>query len=544
MADFTLDDIKQRSMAEITAMQARRHGEKTFLHFLPRDERISYAGFDRRSSAVGRGLKAHGVQAGAHVGLILDNCPEMILAVFALAKIGAVWVPINTAAKGKLLVYYLDFADITTLIVHEKYLALIAACLHELPRLQRIVVVDDGSGHAAQQAPRAIRYAALEQDGREDQAFDADPWQLGALLFTSGTTGPSKAVMWPQAGVNVWAAQNAMARWVAHDDVEYVCLPLFHANALLNSTWTAFVAGATVALTDRYSTTRFWSEIRQCGATRFNSLGAIVNFLWTQPPTPQDRDHKVRLCSMAPVPPYVHEFEARFGVKVFTGYGLSDYCLAASTRLDDPAEKAFSCGKPRPGIELRIVDDNDIELPAGQTGEIALRSHETWSTASGYYKMPEATLQARRNFLFHTGDRGYLDADGYLYFVDRKKDSIRRRGENISSQEVEAVLMSHPEVVNAAVYPVRGDLPEDEVGASVLLRPGSALSYQDLTRYCVENMSYYMVPRFLEFVDALPLTESGKIEKFKLKQRAEQRPSPLWDREAAGIVVSRASARA
>ncbi|WP_264481185.1 AMP-binding protein, partial [Bordetella pertussis] len=144
MADFTLDDIKQRSMAEITAMQARRHGEKTFLHFLPRDERISYAGFDRRSSAVGRGLKAHGVQAGAHVGLILDNCPEMILAVFALAKIGAVWVPINTAAKGKLLVYYLDFADITTLIVHEKYLALIAACLHELPRLQRIVVVDDG----------------------------------------------------------------------------------------------------------------------------------------------------------------------------------------------------------------------------------------------------------------------------------------------------------------------------------------------------------------------------------------------------------------
>lgn len=153
MADFTLDDIKQRSMAEITAMQARRHGEKTFLHFLPRDERISYAGFDRRSSAVGRGLKAHGVQAGAHVGLILDNCPEMILAVFALAKIGAVWVPINTAAKGKLLVYYLDFADITTLIVHEKYLAPIAACLHELPRLQRIVVVDDGSGHAAQQAP-------------------------------------------------------------------------------------------------------------------------------------------------------------------------------------------------------------------------------------------------------------------------------------------------------------------------------------------------------------------------------------------------------
>lgn len=191
MADFTLDDIKQRSMAEITAMQARRHGEKTFLHFLPRDERISYAGFDRRSSAVGRGLKAHGVQAGAHVGLILDNCPEMILAVFALAKIGAVWVPINTAAKGKLLVYYLDFADITTLIVHEKYLALIAACLHELPRLQRIVVVDDGRTCRAA-GPRAIRYAALEQDGREDQAFDADPWQLGALLFTSGTTGPSR----------------------------------------------------------------------------------------------------------------------------------------------------------------------------------------------------------------------------------------------------------------------------------------------------------------------------------------------------------------
>src|SRR5690606_19738194 len=157
------------------------------LHFLPRGEKISYAGFDRRSSDVARGLKAHGVETGAHVGLILDNCPEMILAVFALARIGAVWVPINTAAKGKLLVYYLDFADITTLIVHEKYLALIAACLHELPRLDRIVVVEDGSGHTAPQGPRSIRFAELERDGPADPALDVDPWQLGALLFTSGT---------------------------------------------------------------------------------------------------------------------------------------------------------------------------------------------------------------------------------------------------------------------------------------------------------------------------------------------------------------------
>lgn len=540
MADFTLEEVKTLTMVEIAAAQANRYDDKIFLHYLPTGEKISYADFDRRTNRIGAALLAHGIGRGDHVGLMLDNNPEIVLSVVSLTKCGAVWAPVNTAVKGKLLTYYLDLADAKALVVNERYLPLLEACLQDLPRVKLVVVVEDGSGSVK---PRlgsisVLRFSQLETVDATPHVFSSSPYEMAALLFTSGTTGPSKAIMWSQAGINFWCTQNAIARTVSADDIEYTCLPMFHANALLNSTLTSFMAGASVALTDKYSTTRFWGEIRASRATRFNSLGAVANFLWAQPPGPGDRDHDLRVCSMAPVPAYAAQFEERFGVRIFTGYGLSDYCLAASTRPDDPPEKRFSCGRPRDGVELRIVDENDIDVAPGSPGEIVLRIQHAWGAATGYYKLPEATLESRRNLLFHTGDRGYLDKDGYLYFLDRKKDSIRRRGENISTQEVESVVNSHPDVVSSAVYPLRAEMEEDEVAVSALLRPGSALTCVDLIRYCADNMSYFMVPRFVEFVHELPLTPSGKVEKYKLRERAENNPS-LWDREAEGLTVTR-----
>lgn len=534
-------DVRRSNTADLIAERARDSADKTFLHYLPDGQRISYLDLDQRTNGIGTALVAAGTAAGTHVALLLDNCPELVLSIFSISKIGAVWVPINTAARGKLLRYYLDLADIEVMVIHSDYAQNLRQVLEHLPKLRTVFVVGD---HAQVQKSLGDAVGVHLLPGPDAATREKPPVSggqfsdLSCLLFTSGTTGPSKAVMMAQGTVHFYAAHNAHYRDVREDDIEYVCMPMFHANALLNSVMSSFMARATIAMTDRYSTTRFWDEIRASNATRFNTLGAIANFLWTHPPHPRDRDNKVRLCSLAPVPKFVHEFEQRFGLKVFTGYGLSDYCLATSTAPDDPPEKIFTCGRPRAGIEVRIVDDDDFDVPTGTPGEIILRSNHMWGTSSGYYKMPEATVESRRNLWLHTGDRGYLDADGYLCFTDRKKDAIRRRGENISAYEVESVIVTHPAVLQCAVYPLRAELPEDEVAVSVVLRPGMTLSHAELIAYCVANMSYFMVPRFIQMTDELPLTPTGKVEKYKLKDVAQGNRAALWDRESAGIEVA------
>ena len=534
-------DVRRTNTAGLIAERARELGDKTFLHYLPDGQRISYLDLDQRTNGIGAALLAAGAGAGTRVALLLDNCPELVLSIFSISKIGAVWVPINTAARGQLLRYYLDLADIEVIVIHADYAQTLHDVLAHVPKLRTVFVEGD---HAEVQkrigdVVSVHAFAGADAATQDKPAGSGGTFSdLSCLLFTSGTTGPSKAVMMAQGTVHFYAAHNAHYRDVREDDIEYVCMPMFHANALLNSVMSSFMACATIAMTDRYSTTRFWDEIRASGATRFNTLGAIANFLWAHPPHPQDRDNKVRLCSLAPVPKFVHEFEQRFGLKVFTGYGLSDYCLATSTAPDDPPEKIFTCGRPRAGIDLRIVDDDDFDLPAGTPGEIILRSNHMWGTSSGYYKMPEATIESRRNLWLHTGDRGYLDADGYLCFTDRKKDAIRRRGENISAYEVESVIVTHPAVLQCAVYPLQAELPEDEVAVSVVLRAGMTLSHAELVAYCVANMSHFMVPRFIHMTDQLPLTPTGKVEKYKLKDLAQGNRAALWDRESAGIQVA------
>lgn len=521
--------------------RASRLGDKTFLHFVPDGSKTSYRDLDAWTRTFGHALSKLGVGRGDHVALLLDNCPEIVFSVFSVSRIGAVWVPVNTAARGQLLRYYLELADVKAIVVQDTYVCALREVLPDLPQLRTVIVRGDAVA-ADKELGGRVQVLALPNRPADEADLPGHVGagahgDLGCLLFTSGTTGPSKAVMMPRATFYFYGAHNAHYRDVRPTDIEFVCMPLFHANALLNSVMSVFMVGATVALTDRYSTTRFWSEVRACGATRFNTLGAIANFLWQAPPAPQDRDHQVRACLVAPVPKFVFDFEKRFGLTVFTGYGLSDYCLATSSRPEDPPEKIFTCGQPRDGIEIRIVDDDDMDLPPGAPGEILLRNNHPWGASSGYYKMPEATVESRRNLWFHTGDRGYLDADGYLCFADRKKDAIRRRGENISAYEVESVVGSHPAVLQCAAYAVRAELPEDEVAVSVVPRPGMTFTNEELVAYCAANMSYYMVPRLIHRLAELPMTPTGRIEKYKLRQLADTDRSAFWDREAAGIRI-------
>lgn len=533
--------IRERVLGQVVAEKAALHGDRTFVQF--EDRRYSYRDVDVLSNRIANGLATMGVKKGTHVAFMLDNKPEIILIYFALSKLGAVAVPLNTAAKGELLAYYLTQSDSEMAIVDAALADRIAAVSARTPKLTHIVILREDQAPAAESGVPGLPHSdfgALLTTCEVRPEVDVRFCDLHALLYTSGTTGPSKGNMSTHAHALGCGCAIAQTFGYRPDDVIYLCLPMFHGNAWLCSVLPALLADASVAISRRFSTSAFWDDIRRYGATQFNSLGAITGFIWNCPPNPHDRGHKVRQVMAVPTPHQCyHDFEKRFGIKFTSVYALTDFSIVAALGPNDPPGKWASGGKACEYVEIRIVDDDDFELPSGQTGEILVRTTLPWHSAQGYYNMPEATLSAYQNLWFHTGDRGYLDEDGYIYFVDRKKDAIRRRGENISSFEVEQIILKHPAVLEVAAFPVTSEYSEDEVMVSVVLGANKTLGEAELIEHCKENMAYYMVPRFIEFVSELPKTMTLKVEKYKLKADAGKRLADVWDREKAGIVVKR-----
>jgi crotonobetaine/carnitine-CoA ligase len=533
--------MRERVMGQVVADKAALHGDRTFVQF--EDRRYSYRDMDVLSNRIANGLMQMGVTKGTHVAFMLDNKPEIILIYFALSKLGAIAVPLNTAAKGELLAYYLTQSDSEMVIADAALIERIAAVTARTPKLRHMVSLRDEKAPAPKTGDVGLPqsdFSALLAAPDARPTVEVRFCDLHSLLYTSGTTGPSKGNMSTHAHALSCGFELAQTYGYRPDDVVYVCLPMFHGNAWLCSVMPAFVADASIAVSRRFSASAFWDDIRRYGVTQFNSLGAMTNFLWSRPPDPRDRDHKVRQVMVVPTPQqFYHDFEKRFGIKFTSVYALSDCGMVTAYGPQDPPEKWASGGKACEHVEVRIVDDDDFELPRRQTGEIVVRSTMPWLYAQGYYNMPEANVRTYRNLWFHTGDRGYLDEDGYIYFVDRKKDAIRRRGENISSFEVEQIILKHRAVLEVAAFPMTSEHSEDEVMVSVVLREGQTLSEVELIEHCQENMAYFMVPRFVEFVAELPKTMTEKVEKYKLKADAEKRLSSVWDREKAGIVVKR-----
>ena len=538
-------DARTATIGRVLTDRARQWKDKTFLTWLPTGAKFSYAQLDELTSRVGAGLGAAGVKPGAHVAVLMDNCPEQLLAIWGPARAGFVTVPVNAAAKGQLLGYFLDHADCEALIVEEKLLPRYLEIRDTTPRVRHVFVArpDRGEGttpHAPNEAG-IHEFTQLLERPATGEAPAPSFTDLAMLMFTSGTTGASKAIMFTHAQLVYWGTDVAFHHEYTPDDVAYVFLPLFHGNALLGSTMGSLMAGASIALAPRFSVSRFWSDVRTSGATVFNGVGAVTNFLWKQEPSPADRDHQVRRCHLAPVPGFAAGFEQRFGMTIMSAFGLTDYCLGSAYNTQSRRDKLGSCGLPRAGVELRIVDEHDFDVPAGTPGEIVLRNNNPWGASLGYYKRPDATLESRRNLWFHTGDRGWIDEDGYVWYTDRIKDAIRRRGENISAFEVEEVIRTHPAVADVAVYPVRAETSEDEVAATITLRPGMEASFrhESLLEHCNQNLAYFMVPRYIEIAQDMPRTLSQKVEKYKLRQHAEANLSTLWDRERAGVAVTR-----
>ncbi|MFA4929146.1 MAG: AMP-binding protein, partial [Patulibacter sp.] len=376
---------------------------------------------------------------------------------------------------------------------------------------------------------------ALVGPGPLAPAGDVGPGTTSAVLYTSGTTGLSKGVQCPQAQFYHWGVVMGELLDLREDDVLYTCLPLFHTNAL-NAFVQALVAGATISIGERFSASRFWDTVAAERATVTYLLGAMINILWNRPASDGDTAHRVRIALSPATPPSLHEpFHERFGVRLIEAYG--------STETNAPIGAAPD--RQRPGwmgvvlddFEARVVDEHDAELPPGEAGELVLRNRHPYAFATGYLDLPEATVDAWRNLWFHTGDRVICDEDGWFRFVDRLKDAIRRRGENISSYEVERALLEHDGIAGVAVYAVPSEMAEDEVMATIVVKDGVTLTPEDVMRHCEPRIAYFAVPRFVAFADALPLTENGKVRKQVLRDLGVD--AETWDREAAGYRLAR-----
>jgi crotonobetaine/carnitine-CoA ligase len=526
---------KRRVLGALIEERARTHGDKVFLLF--GDRRVTYRELNETVNRVANSLLQTGVQKGDRVCLMLPNCPEFLYTWFALGKIGAIEVPINTAYRGDFLSYIINNSEAKALVIDEQFVDRLKFVQEGLRTVEKVIVLRREGALPGDLIFPVMDFAGLYRGAPTDPGVPVSNKDVLAFIYTSGTTGPSKGVMCQHNYFIVMAEDNLEARDAREDDVFYTCLPLFHANAQALTVAPVLVGGLTLALGERFSASTFWEELRRYGATQFNAIGAMLAILWKQPETPGERQHRVRLCFGAPIPPHVLEHgPRRWGIQYFLeGFGLTESGIIAYAPLDAP--RAGSFGKALPYYDVRIVDDDGEEVPPGVVGEIVSRPLRPYTMMLGYYKMPEKTLEAFENLWFHTGDYGKREEDGYLYFIDRKKDALRRRGENISSFEVERIVNGHPQVAESAAVGIPSELGEDDVKICVVLKPGGTLTPEELLRWCEERMPYFMVPRYVEFMESLPKTPTERVEKYKLRQAGVT--SATWDREKAGYKLKR-----
>jgi crotonobetaine/carnitine-CoA ligase len=481
-------------------------------------------------------LRRIGVQAGEHVVTMLPNSFEAFHAWLAVAWLGATEVPANTMYRGEMLRYLVENSGARTLVISERFLPQLTDVAPQLPQLAMVVVPDTDDVPDGLGARMVTRRELFADATPADDLVGPEYWDVAAIIYTSGTTGPSKGVLMPWG--TLWSfVTTAPDDFVAPGEGFYAMYPAFHVSgkAML---YQASVFRARMVIREQFSIEHFWDDVRRFGITGAGLVGPMAPFLMLQPERPDDGDTPLRHVMMGPLVPQVDEFKARFGVEVGTGYGMTEIGAPFASDGYDLANAA-SCGKLRSGwagYEARIVDEHDQPLGPGEVGELVVRTQEPWVVNRGYHGMPEATAAAWRNGWFHTGDAFRFDAEGNYYFVDRLKDAIRRRGENISSFEVEALVAQHPDVVESAAVAVPSEYLEDEVKICVVLRDGSTVTHEELITFLVPRMPKFMVPRYVEFVDALPKTEAT-LRTQKVRLRDDPLNDRTWDREAAGLSV-------
>jgi crotonobetaine/carnitine-CoA ligase len=513
----------QRTLPALLERQAHAHADRPLFRFGAAE--LSYAEVRDLAARSAGALRARGVRPGDRVAAMCENGAALFELLLGCAWSGAISVPINTAARGPLLEHVLRNCGARWLLADAPYIDRLAQVGPDVA-VEQVWAVGDGAAPEVAGRDVSARLAPAEPIA----PHQLRPGDTASILYTSGTTGPSKGVCCPHAQLYWWGVLVSESLGIGEGDVLYTCLPLFHTNAL-TAFVQALVSGGTYVLGERFSASRFWSRVREADADVTYLLGAMVSILMAREPEPAERSHHVRV-ALAPATParYFHRFRERFGVQLVEGYGSTETNNAIAAPHPRAGRPGYM-GTVREGFAARVVDEDDEPVPDGEPGELLLRHEQPFAFASGYWGMPEQTVKAWRNLWFHTGDRVVREQDGWFRFIDRAKDAIRRRGENISSWEVEQVLLEHEAVQAAAVFPVASELGEDEVMAAIVLEPDRALTPEALICHCEPQLAYFAIPRYVEFVPKLPLTENGKVRKQVLRERGVTEAT--WDREAA-----------
>ena len=525
-AEPALFGVERFTVPEVLDRRAEQCGDRVMMSIA--GEPVTFAQMRRRSSAAANLLLQRGITRGDTVALFTGTCPEWVYFWLGAARIGAVSAAVNAAAKGEFLAHALNLARTKLVLADAERANRLAEVGDHVGSLETVVVVDE-----------SLSAQLADADTEVSASTPAGPGEVGVLFFTSGTTGPSKAVATTWHYLFAAAATVAAAWEFTAGEAFWTAMPLFHLSAA-PTVLAPMLVGGTSVLADGFRPTEVWDRVRDCGAVGFAGAGAMVAMLANLPEDPRDADTGLRFISAAPIPEESYRaIEARYRCRVVTMYGLTEaFPLAYKAVSEDGV--AGTSGRVNPAFEVRLVDDDGRPVPEGTVGEITCRPRTAHVMSEGYVVSAPggaALRVAPHPEWFRTGDLGRLDGGGNLTFVDRATDSMRRRGENVSSVEVEQIVMRHPAVLEAAAVGVPSDLGEDDILVVVTLRPGATMDNADLLDFCSARMPYFCVPRYLEVLEQLPKNVIGRVRKDSLRARGLS--GSVWDREAHGYVLSR-----
>ncbi len=497
---------------------------------------LTFGDVHERSDRLAAGLAEFGVKQGERVALISPNRIEYIITFFACAKLGAVVVPVNTFLRGDFLRYQLGDSQAATLITDSAGLREASGLVAGLPELRRVVALDDGEVPAL--GVEVAAYGKLASVDGPPPRPQLSPSDLAGVLYTSGTTGLPKGCMMSHGYYMAIPRPYFENGWYGAGDTILTPFPLFHTSGQAITLMAGLTEGAALCFESEFHAGSFITRARDVGATVLWGVGAMGMAVLAQPPAETDQDHAVRLAMWVPMPPESQAaFEDRFGIPVISeGYGQTE-CTPVTMNNFTGQRKRHTAGPPTSNYDVRLVDDDDRDVPVGEVGEIVVRPRKPNVMFLGYWNRPDATVAASRNLWHHTGDSGRADEDGFITFVDRKKDALRRRGENVSSMEVEAAIMRHPAVERAAVHAVPSELTEDDIKVCLVLAGDATLSPADIFAFCKAHLPYFAVPRYVEVLDALPVNAMGRVMKHVLRERGLT--PDTWDLEALGFVIGR-----
>ncbi|MPZ00586.1 MAG: AMP-binding protein [Actinophytocola sp.] len=516
----------QGAVEELIRARVAEHPDVTWLKW--RDEEIPWADVLSLSQQAANGLLELGVRPGERVALMLPNRPEFIWVHLGILMIGAHSVPVNISQRGATLAHILADSDATAVVFTEELRDAVLAARQDVPGLRHLVVCDGRPGGGVDWDIERLLSAP-----DTEPVIDLDEATGGVgMMYTSGTTGPPKGVVATNYDLNPLTAL-VRASGVSPGETMYTGLPLFHGNALLVSMLGSMFVDGKLALAPKFTASRFFDDCRRYQAVEFNTLGGMISILLKQPPSPRDREHDVRVVLSAGCPPdRWREFEDRFGVRIIEWFGMVD---SPGILLNDQGRVGAMGKAGVSGVEFRVVDEQDRPLDPYQVGELVFRHPQGRMTS--YHKLPDATEAAYRGGWFHSGDLAHYDEDGFFYYRGRKKESMRRLGENVSAWEIETVVNGHPGVLDSAAHAVESELGEDEIKICVVPRSGAAPAPEELLDFCSGRMAHYAVPRYVEFVDELPKTATERNQYAALRERGIT--PGTWDRERAGYQLQR-----